>query len=251
MTITAITFDFWQTLYKNRPIDIDARLRQMQADLTRSSGQNISLEAVKAAARTARDTWSQTWAQEHRTLTADDWLNIMLTELQVTIPPIDRRKIIEQMEENLLKEPPEVVADAPAVLAELATDYRLGVISDTGLTPGRVLRQILQADDLLQYFTHLTFSDELGRSKPHADAFQSTLTALAAAPAAAVHIGDLLRTDVIGAQEAGMRGVQYVGVNRDDWSLSQAHPSPQPVTPDAVITTHTELLPLLARWNAA
>lgn len=249
MTITAVTFDFWQTLYKNRPVDLDVRLRQMQANLQRGSGQEISLEAVKAAARTARHTWSNTWAKEHRTLSAGVWLDVMLAELGISLPPEARQEIITQMEENLLAEPPEVVPEAPAVLAELAQNYRLAVISDTGLTPGRVLRQILEQDELAQYFTHLTFSDELGRSKPHAEAFQATLTALEATPQGAVHVGDLLRTDIAGAQGVGMRGVQYVGVNRDDWSMSQSHPSPVPVTPDAVIRAHTELLPLLARWN--
>jgi putative hydrolase of the HAD superfamily len=151
----------------------------------------------------------------------------------------------------MLEEPPEVVPDASAVLAELAADYRLAVISDTGLTPGRVLRQILEQDGLLPYFTHLTFSDELGRSKPHAEAFEATLAALNATPAEGVHVGDLLRTDIAGAQSVGMRGVQYVGVMRDEWSMSLAHPSPEPVTPDAVIHAHTELPPLLARWNGA
>ncbi|GAB4435643.1 MAG: HAD family hydrolase [Anaerolineae bacterium] len=249
MTITAVTFDFWQTLYKNRPIDLDARLRQMQADLQRSSGQEISLEAVKLAARTARDTWSNTWAREHRTLSAGAWLDVMLAELGVSLPPEARQGIITRMEENLLLEPPDVVPDVPAVLAELAQNYRLAVISDTGLSPGRVLRQILEQDELAQYFTHLTFSDELGRSKPHAQAFQATLAALDAPPQGAVHVGDLLRTDIAGAQGVGMRGVQYVGVNRDDWSMSQSHPAPEPVTPDAVIHAHTELPPLLARWN--
>lgn len=251
MTITAITFDFWQTLYKNRPVDLNTRMRQMQADLNRSSGQNFNLDAVKAAARVARDTWNETWAQEHRTLSAHDWLTIMLTELQATIPLDGLQDIIRRMEENLLEEPPEVVPDAPAVLAELSTRYRLAVISDTGLTPGRVLRQILEQDGLLPYFTHLTFSDELGRSKPHVEAFQATLTALNVTPAAGVHVGDLLRTDVAGAQSIGMRGVQYVGVMRDEWSMSLAHTPLEPITPDAVIHSHTELLPLLARWNAA
>lgn len=251
MTITAITFDFWQTLYKNRPVDLNTRMRQMQADLNRSSGQTFSLDAIKAAVRVARDTWSDTWALEHRTMSAQEWLEVMLAELQATVPPDALQGIITRMEENMLVEPPEVVPEAPAVLAELAARYRLAVISDTGLTPGRVLRQVLQQDGLLPYFTHLTFSDELGRSKPHAEAFQATLAALDATPTQGVHVGDLLRTDIAGAQSIGMRGVQYVGVTRDDWSMSLAHPPLEPITPDAVIRSHTELPPLLARWSAA
>ncbi|MCG3211123.1 MAG: Phosphoglycolate phosphatase [Anaerolineae bacterium] len=251
MSINAITFDFWQTLYKNRPVDHSARLYQLKADIERGSGQSFTVEQIKAAVGVARDTWSRTWAIEHRTLSAHEWLTVMLAALETSIPATHLHDIETRMENSLLEVPPEPVTEIAAVLPALAARYRLGVISDTGLTPGRVLRQILETDGFAGYFTQLTFSDEIGRSKPHPDAFLITLDKLNAAPEQAVHIGDLLRTDVLGAQGVGMRGVQYVGVSRDDWSMGQAYPPETEVIPDAVIASHTELLPLLARWNGA
>lgn len=249
MTVTAVTFDFWQTLYRNRPIDVDARLRQMQTDLAQSSGQTFSLDEIKAAVKVARQTWRKTWSTEHRTLTAGEWLTVMLNALGVSISPADQEGIETRMENSLLLDPPDVVEEIPAVLAELSTKYRLAVISDTGITPGRVLRQILAADDLLDYFTQLTFSDEVGYSKPHPNSFLRTLEVLRAAPTSAVHVGDLLRTDILGAKSVGMRGVQYVGVNHDQWSMTTEFAPKTTVEPDAVINHHTELPDLLQQWR--
>ncbi len=100
MTVTAVTFDFWQTLYRNRPIDVEARLHQMQTDLMQSSGQTFSLDEIKAAVKVARRTWRKTWTTEHRTLTASEWLAVMLNALGVSISPADQAQIENRMEKQ-------------------------------------------------------------------------------------------------------------------------------------------------------
>jgi len=250
MTIKAITFDFWQTLYKSKTVDYTGRQQQLKAEVEAACGHPIDPSRFEAAIKVARDTWSRAWVQEHRTIDAREWLLIILQHLNISLHPDDLLKIQTRMENSVLTDTPILTPDARTALAELSTRYRLAVISDTGLTPGRVLRQILEADDLLGYFIHLTFSDEVGRSKPHPDAFLTTLTALDAQPEQAVHVGDLLRTDIAGAQRVGMRGVQYIGLNPSgEWLHPSGAAKPNPVTPDAVIRTHAELGPLLHSWN--
>ena len=251
MTIKAITFDFWQTLYKSKPFDFDERLRQTQADVNRGSNSQFTLDEIRAAVTVARDAWTNAWATEHRTISANECLSIMLAQLGASLSPADKQQMAIRMENSILKNKPVLVDEARTVLAELATRYSLAIISDTGITPGRVLRQIMVEDNVADYFTHLTFSDELGRSKPHPDAFLATLNALNAKPEEGVHIGDLLRTDIIGAQGVGMRGVQYVGVNKDEFARALDLPPDSPVTPDAVIDNHAKLLPLLKSWNGS
>jgi putative hydrolase of the HAD superfamily len=242
--ITTITFDFWQTLYISKPINYNERLQHLKADMEDGSGLVIEPTRFEAAVQVARDTWDRTWVEAQRTITADEWLSIVLNELDMSLKPAHFLKIQTGMENSVLSNTPTLVPEARTVLAKLSRQYRLGIISDTGLTPGRVLRKILAADQLLDYFTHLTFSDEVGRSKPHPDAFLTTLDALEAAPREAVHVGDLLRTDIAGAKGVGMRGVQYTGVNQDNHNNVS-------VTPDAVINSHTELEPLLEQWSAS
>ncbi|MEW5956498.1 MAG: HAD family hydrolase [Chloroflexota bacterium] len=248
MTIKAITFDFWSTLYRSAPVDYAQRLRHLQQAVEQGSGATFEPEQFKAAVTVARDAWTQIWVQEFRTMPANEWLAIMLSELGISLRPEHLRSIQLGMEESVLEDGPTLVPEARAVLSGLSTRYRLGIISDTGLTPGRVLRRLLAQDQILGYFTRLTFSDEVGYSKPHPTVFLATLDALQAEPQAAVHVGDLIRTDIAGAQGVGMRAVQYIGVN-EAGSLSTGDAPAAGVRPDAVIQNYTQLLPLLQQWN--
>ena len=76
----------------------------------------------------------------------------------------------------------------------------------------------------------------------------TTLEALRVEPPKAVHVGDLLRTDIAGAQAVGMSAIQYTGVTQDDW-IAVSDESARTVAPDAIIKNHTELKPLLRQWN--
>ncbi len=238
--IKAITFDFWSTLYTNKTEDYAKRIVELKRLMEQASGETFALESFKEAIKTTRATWNKVWQEEHRTLNAWEWVAVLAEQLGVTLLADGHKRVETYLEDSILDSWPIVVDEAKSVLAELSSRYRLAIISDTALTPGRVLRQILRQDELASYFTHFTFSDELGHSKPHPNAFLSTLKALDVAPHEAVHVGDLLRTDIAGAQQLGMRAVQYVGVNRDA-SLD--------IEPDAVINNHAELEPLLASWN--
>jgi len=236
----AITFDFWSTLYQPKTVDYTQRILRLKEAVEAGSGAVFTDEGFAAAVKAARRAWSRTWETEHRTIGASEWLSVLLAQLGVSLDAPHRADIEEMLARTVLEDRPTPAPEVSAVLPELASRYRLAIISDTGLSPGRVLRQLLADDGLLPYFTVCTFSDELGRSKPHADAFLRTLDALKVAPHEAVHVGDLLRTDIAGAQRVGMRAVQYIGLNRDEDDA---------ITPDAVIHRHTELPPLLHRWR--
>lgn len=240
--IKAITFDFWSTLYRGRGNHIN-RLHNLQKRIEQASGNPIILEALEAAIEVSKTMWQEAWIKENRTLPASHWLDVILTELRLIVPDEARIEISDSIENALLEYPPILETEVPNLLVDLAADYKLAIISDTGVTPGRVLRHILTQDAIIDHFTHLTFSDELGRSKPHQEAFLSTLKALDAEPTEAIHIGDLLRTDIAGAKGVGMRAVQYVGISRDEPLDGRS------VEPDAVITSFTELKTLLKQWE--
>ena len=200
MTIKAITFDFWSTLYQSKTIDYTERLFQVKQAIEQRSGDTIDPEQFQAAVGVARAIWKQTWQEQYRTLTAGDWLGIMLNELGTSLAPAHLSEIKTNLENSVLDDLPALVPNARAVLSDLSANYHLAIISDTGLTPGCVLRKILENDNLLDYFAHLTFSDEVGHSKPHPQVFLTTLNALGVRPQEAVHVGDLLRTDIAGAR---------------------------------------------------
>jgi putative hydrolase of the HAD superfamily len=247
LSIKAITFDFWATLYKTRTIDYNKRVLQLKTSVEQYSGHTFAPEQFEAAVKVARETWSRTWIEQHRTITAADWLEVLLNELDISLTPPHFAEIEAKLENSVLEDLPSPVPEAKTVLPHLAKRYKLAIISDTGLTPGRILHQILEQDDLAGYFTHFTFSNEVGCSKPHAQAFLTTLKALGIEPQEAVHVGDLLRTDIAGAQAIGMRAVQYIGVNVDKGVAALG----EIITPDVVIKSHTELTSWLEQLNEA
>ena len=115
-------------------------------------------------------------------------------------------------EETILEKPPPLVENAKNVLEKLSSDYRMGIISDTGITPGRILRIVLEDAHVLGFFKATVFSDETGYNKPHKVMFETALKSLGGTPSEALHIGDLLETDVAGARSMGMK---IVWLNRD------------------------------------
>ncbi len=94
----------------------------------------------------------------------------------------------------------EVFADVVPTLQELEKDHRLIVLSNFD----RRLHAILEGHDLLRYFGRVIISSEVGASKPEQRMFQEALAAAGCAAADCLHIGDDLKCDGEGAQEAGM-----------------------------------------------
>jgi len=208
----AVTFDFWGTLYQNVSAR-DERLRLLEEALICHS-QPRSRTALEAAYRHAWSVWERTWREECRSITIEHWLCEMLAFLEAALPEDVLAGLHKPIEEVYLHNgTPQPVPGVADVLPRLAWRYRLGLISDVGLTPGRVLREILRRDGLLPYFRALTFSDETGTTKPLPEQFLRTLAILEARPEEAAHIGDLPETDLAGAQAVGMKAVLFLGVS--------------------------------------
>ena len=100
--------------------------------------------------------------------------------------------------------PPALFEGAANALRELAALAPLGLISNTGSSPGRALRPVLAAAGVLECFAALSFSDEVQWAKPHRRIFEHSLAQLHARPEDALHVGDSLRADVRGAKAMGM-----------------------------------------------
>jgi putative hydrolase of the HAD superfamily len=107
---------------------------------------------------------------------------------------------------------------APDTLARLRDrGVRCGLVCDTGLTPGRVVRRHLERAGILEHLESLAFSDEVGVPKPDPRIFQAALTPLGVEPARSVHIGDLRANDIGGARKIGMTTVR-IRAHHDDTS---------------------------------
>jgi HAD superfamily hydrolase (TIGR01549 family) len=234
--LRAITFDFWGTLYQNA-FGREERLDILGTALA-DAGQQRSSEELAAAYAHGWEVFDHSWRQEHRFMTTEEWLQAMLSHLHARLPAEVCVSLRRPIEEVLLKHPPQPVPGVTTVVPRLAGRFRLGLISDVGLTPGRVLREFLRRDGLLPHFQVLTFSDETGLTKPRPEVFRRTLAGLGAQPAEAAHVGDLPETDMAGAKGAGMRAILFLGVNRREDGQAMA---------DAVFGEYGELEEVLRR----
>lgn len=231
----AVTFDFWGTLYQNAN-GKDERLRLLEEALARYN-QSRSKADLEAAYRHVWTAWERVWLEEHRSISVEHWLREALAFLEADLPEDEIAGLRQPIEEVFLNDGmPRAVEGVTEVLSRLSKRYRLGIISDTGLTPGRVLRQVLDRDGLLRHFRALTFSDETGATKPLPQQFLRTLEILETSPEKAAHVGDLPETDLAGAQGVGMRSILFLGVSDRQDGIPLA---------DAAFETYDELEELL------
>lgn len=217
MPLEALTIDFWNTLvvaHTNGPDRQQQRLDHL-LQTARACRPEMTADGVEAAYAEAVRRFNAAWEEEHRTPTTAEIVRCVCEELTLELEAAQHEEAVTVFEEGLLHHPPELAPGVPEALDWAAGRYRLGLISDTMFSPGRVIRLLLEQHDLLRYFDAFVFSDEAGFSKPDVRAFRAAADALGTTPARLAHIGDLRRTDVAGAKKAGATAIQYTGVYED------------------------------------
>ena len=154
-----------------------------------------------------------TWGKS-RDVPVRDHVLFMLTSIDSKLAGRLTKEDIALIEkiysEGILEHPPRLLPGAKDALKDVrCMDYRMGLISNTGRTPGSMLRVVMDKLGILGFFDAMTFSDEVRVRKPNELAFNLTLEKLRVVPKAAVHIGDDSNMDVLGAKRVGMRAVHY------------------------------------------
>jgi putative hydrolase of the HAD superfamily len=215
--ITLVTLDFWQTLFANTRDSLRRahalRLEGVRAALA-EAGRPYTAAELTAADASAGEAFKAVWA-EHRDMAAEEQLRMFLGRLDPALSTALGATTLERLarayQEPTLTHRPEITPGAAETVHALrARGLVLGVISNTGRTPGRVLRRLLSDAGLLGCFHVLAFSDEAGVRKPAAAMFHRVLDHTGTEPAAAVHVGDDAVADVAGARAVGMRAIHYV-----------------------------------------
>jgi putative hydrolase of the HAD superfamily len=116
---------------------------------------------------------------------------------------------------------------------------RVGVLSNT-MWPRAAHERVFDRDGVLALLDGAVYTSELPWTKPHPEAFRAAMAAIGVDdPATCVYVGDRPFEDIHGAKSAGMRSVL----------IPNEHVPPHDsATPDAVISSLSELLPLLEHW---
>ena len=146
-------------------------------------------------------------------------------------------ELTKEFEEASLKAGVEAVEGAGETLGALRdAGIRLALVCDTGFTPGRVVRHLLDEAGMLPYLEVQCFSDEVGVPKPGNEIFAKALAEMGVRPREAIHVGDLRRTDIAGARDIGMHAARFRGVHDDKSDAPEA---------DIVLDDHRQLLEVL------
>ena len=132
--------------------------------------------------------------------------------------------------------------DVKPVLKALATQFKLGLVANSGEAALKALRR----DGLRDLFTVIALADFVGVEKHDERIFLYALKTAGVSPSRAVHVGNRLESDVRPAQKLGMRTV---------WLLrGDAPPAPtldQLAEPDAVIISLVGLPTALSRLTGS
>ncbi|MBI5166192.1 MAG: HAD family hydrolase [candidate division NC10 bacterium] len=220
MTIKDITFDLWQTLILDSPEGLqkakEARIQGLQEILIQH-GIGVGLaemeQAYEESGRKLQEIWKKSIDVSIR-----EQVGIFLGCLDhhhlPSFPPEVMAVLMKAYASPILGAMPTLNEGAIETLEGLkGKDYQIGLISNTGRTPGYMLRIVLKRFGLLDYFDVLTFSDEVRIRKPDSRIFHLTLEKMGAISRCSIHIGDDLRADVGGAKGAGM---QAIHLRRDE-----------------------------------
>jgi putative hydrolase of the HAD superfamily len=217
--LAAVTFDFWETLVQDTPENLakaSSRRVQSLAELLASAGCSRPNTAVEEAHERCWTLMTERFWTTDCEPTIQDQVRLFFECLESglceRLDGASFARAVDAYGSAALEHPPQPMPGAIDALRALSErGIRLGIVSNTGRTPGIVLRRILERHDMLCYFdaVAITYSDEVGFRKPDARIFARALEALKVEPGRALHVGDNPHADVVGAQRVGMRAAHY------------------------------------------
>lgn len=222
----AITFDYWQTLYADTQENWEKRqairIEYFHEYLT-EQGYTCSKDDIATGLDNAYMVSNRHW-HEHKGVSVETCLMTFAESIELSFDETEISDLIVCLGNAFMAVPPILIAHVKPVLERLHDKYALGIISDSALSPGKYARKLMERDGIYQYFSAFTFSDETEHTKPEIVQFISTLEQLNTKPEDAVHIGDIVRTDIVGAKNANMKAIRFAGFNKSesDDTLSDA-----------------------------
>lgn len=237
MKVRAVTFDYWNTLIAETDAPVELR-KALWAAVLADAGSAVSSETLTEAFKQGWAEFDRRWRRNEQS-SAELVASHAVDHLGVEVAPKVRADLVEAYREASRSVPRELLPDVGVTFERLkAAGVGIGVVCDVGTVDSHQLRAWLADHGVLDLIDHCSFSDEVGVFKPDPRIFRHALSGLGGvSPEEAAHVGDLRRTDVVGARRVGMTAVRYTG-GREDTEESEDEA-------DHVIAGHLELFDVL------
>ena len=164
--IAAITFDLWDTIVDD---DSDEPKRAAQGLLSkRNQRRRLVFDALNAiepidestvtlAYDTADAAYNVVWHDQHVTWKIEDRLQVILKGLGRQLPQAVFDQVVEDHANMEVDVEPNLIPGCAEALSELSSRYKLAIVSDAIVTPGRRLRDLLEKHGVKQYFSGFAF----------------------------------------------------------------------------------------------
>jgi putative hydrolase of the HAD superfamily len=243
--IRAVAFDLWETLITNTPelSRAQERLRrERMAGVLAARGFDATPESIEPAHRLTWQRCQELYWSLDRDISCRRQVEHFLEGLE--LEALDEATMAE-LEDAYANVAVDVLPHAMAGAAEVVQELKsrgllLGMISNTGRTPGSALREVLHRLGLAPSLDVMVFSNEHGHCKPVPSIFEELRASLGVAFDEMLFIGDNLYVDVHGAQRCGMRAIHFDPPTR---GTAVAPPVEHDLTivPDATIRDLREL----------
>jgi putative hydrolase of the HAD superfamily len=254
--LRAIGFDLWETLITDTP-DLSRqqerlRLTRMESIL-RSRGHEADAARIERAHRSLWHRCQQLYWSMDRDVPCRRQIEHFLEALELD-PGSFGEESLGELEyayaHAAVEIPPAIVPGAVEVLTALRDrGLAIGLISNTGRTPGYALRQILLNLGLAGFIDVMVFSNEHGFCKPQQSIFEVLRQGLSVEFEEMIFVGDNLHVDVYGAQRLGMLGVHFVPPVRGT-AVAPAVEIGEQVIPHATVSRLEELLGIVEEIKA-
>ncbi len=241
MKLKVITIDFWNTIFDSSGGKERNALRyHTLVNEIAHQGVSVTTKDFENALAASWEYFNDIWINQQRTPKPKDTIEFFWNYLSLPYTESSIDRVTQVFSDSVINYPPKLICNAGPVIRELARSYKLGIVSDTGFTPGVTLQKLLDQHDLLDCFTSFSFSDETGVSKPHPNAFMKVLSELEATPEQSLHIGDIEKTDIKGAKQLGMYAIKFAGdpttIHRDGYNGTIA---------DEIVTDWADILEII------
>ncbi len=203
---TTVTLDMGFTL-----VDLRSGYDRQLVALAARAGLQVTLDDVHAA-------MTEVWDEQLRREAGETWEPSLQADAAIALD-IDRRVCLRlglsdpqwhfeanAIAQRLFHDPAtyHVFPDVFPTLAALrGLSLRLGIVSNWGWR----LPELCERLGLSPYFDFIVASSRVGAAKPHPAIFEAALREAGSEPAQALHAGDSLAADVLGAQAVGITGV--------------------------------------------